>query len=145
MDWNQIENFESLNKIHNSNPYELSMILSKYNRDICIYYKKCIVGSEVFDWILTGTPPKKLKTYLKELLNNKSYSMEYLDEELNYIDDSDVCNDVRLSIKNSIKKQYLIYCYRKTKHNEFLKSRVRILSKIIWNGIKDLELENRIL
>ena len=145
MDWSDIEYFEKINRNNEFNSYKLSMILSKYNRDICIYYKRCIIGSEVFAWILGGRQPKNLKKYIKEFMLSKSYEEEYIDEELKYIDDVLVKSDVRSSLLKSLKRRHLIYSYRKTKDNDFLKTRVRILSKIIWGGLREIEFENKII
>ena len=145
MDWESIEaSNKKVCEEFNNNPYEMSMFLSILNRNICINYKRCVVGSEVFSWILTGKEPKNIKKYLRDALSDKSYVDEYIDEVLCYIDDSEVSEDVRLSLIKSLKKNYLLYNYKNTRKNDFKKSRVRILTKIFWHEIQLIKIENRI-
>lgn len=113
-------------------PYAAVNYISKAARRKMKQHNNIILESEAISWVLTGEEPRARKC---KSLYDISHDLPYLEEILCYVDDEDVCESVRESYKESLGAHHLIYCY----HNnldEFRKSRVRILTRMIWYNIQ---------
>lgn len=91
-----------------------------------------ILESEAITWALTGIQPK-----LRRVCKVAEWgTLNYLDEVLSYVDDENVAQSVRESYSESAKVHHLIYCYH-SDLNESQKSRVRVLTRMIWYNIQE--------
>lgn len=142
MNWSEINSQFAYIQKHDD-PYTACTVLANSARTLCINNLNCLSESEAISWILTNTPPRKLKKYLEYELHKESRMVQHLIDSLCYVDDKDIKLCVGLSILNSISAGHLIYEYRNIE-NEYLKSRVRILCNIIWNELKIIQNEDKI-
>ena len=90
-----------------------------------------ILASEAISWVLTGEKPNsKGRKY-----ENADANIHILDDILSGVDDLHIKESVRDTYFESMKAHHLIYCYH-TNLNESEKTRVRILSNMIWYNIE---------
>ena len=97
-----------------------------------------IQDSEAISWALTGIAPE-IHNY-KEKYTEVYYSrnkLSAMNDILSCVDDPEVCESVRQSIKASDLIHHLIYCYHPD-IDEYRQARVRILSKMIWDRFNSL-------
>lgn len=113
-------------------PYAAVNYIAKSARKKLKESNNGILESQAISWVLTGKEPK---VHRRMPVYNSSLNIPYVDEVLCYVDDEEVCESVRESYNESLLAHHLIYCY----HNnldEFRKSRVRILTRMIWYNIQ---------
>ena len=103
----------------------------------------CISESEAISWIITGVEPKYLHQKLEYAETRKNLDIIYANDRLLYIDDIDVRESTRETILVSKKEKHLIYKYKDVL-DESRKARVRILSNLIWDEMKQIRIENMI-
>jgi hypothetical protein len=103
----------------------------------------CISESEAISWVITGVEPKHLQKKLKYAETRKNLDIIYANDRLLYIDDIDVRESTRETILVSKKEKHLIYKYKDVL-DESRKARVRILSNLIWDEMKQIRIENMI-
>ena len=93
-----------------------------------------ILESKAISWVLTGESPKIPTRTSIEITDHVEYltSEEYLHELLCTVEDESVVESVRATFEASQRANHLIYCYNHSL-DEPQRSRVRILSKIVWD------------
>lgn len=101
-------------------------------------YHGMLSSSESLSYTLTDSFPTNFNSRIPILLIESKYIKQYINESLSYINDVDVKKSVILSIKNSLLNKKLEFWYCK---NLSLgqKSRVKIISRLIWNNIYPLK------
>jgi hypothetical protein len=87
--------------------------------------------AQAITWVVQGKEP----LYRGSNKTRKSYEEQEVNEQLNYIDDEEVCIAVRHSFKLSMSKRNLVYVYGKIK-DEPRKARVRVTTRILWYKLK---------
>lgn len=90
-----------------------------------------IMHSEAISWVISGNKPDILNRYTTRRARRVNAYISIIDDVLSEVDDEDVCNAVRESIKTSKNVNHLIYMY-KSVHGEDRQARVRILTRIVW-------------
>lgn len=114
----------------NGNIYAAVNYVAKAARTRAETHNNIILHSEAISWVLTGETPQILND-IDVAQSNHSYALSYIDEVLSCVDDSDVCECVRMSLKYSKKSNHLIYVYNGVPDTE-RQARVRILVRMIW-------------
>ena len=127
------EHFNEIVSKFNGNRYQAVQYIQKQSRKLLEYTDNRITDSEAITWVLTGEKPdyESRKTF-NEI--TAKYEDAYVDEILCYIDDKQVCESIRLSIRKSDKSKNLVYRYTKGL-DESKKSRVRVVTRIIWYNL----------
>lgn len=103
----------------------------------------CISESDALSWVVTGIEPKLLKEKLAIRERRKHLDMIYANDRLLCIDDPEVREATRDTILQSKNVGYLIYRYKDIS-DEPRQARVRILSNLIWDEMKQIRIENMI-
>lgn len=103
----------------------------------------CISESEAISWIITGVEPKHLQQKLDYVKYRKNIDIIYANDRLLYIEDKEVREAVKETILISKKERHLIYKYKDV-FDESRKARVRILSNLIWDEMKQIRIENMV-
>lgn len=107
--------------------------VAKSARDKIAHTDGHVLESEAISWVLTGEEPK-VRNKTEEI--ERWYLQNYIDDMLSEVDDIDVAQAVRDSYAASMEQHHLIYSY--PEHlDENRKSRVRILTRMIWYYIKN--------
>lgn len=128
------KNFKAWVERYNGNVYravyELGQAASKL-------VKKCnnkISNSEGISWLLNGNKPEyeHRRTYSD---TKRAIIEEYIDTNLELVDDKQICTCVRSSVWDSLNHRYLLYNYNGVEE-ESRRARIRILTKLIWYEIK---------
>lgn len=111
-------------------PYAAVMCIAKTARNIAESCDNAISHSSALNWVVTGDTPKNLlRPEAHMSYRDRCYSNAL--DRLNYVDDLAVKESVFCTILNSREEGHLIYSY-KDNLSDSQKSRVRILSNIIW-------------
>ena len=133
------EHFNEIVSKFNGNRYQAVQYIQKQSRKLLEYTDNRITDSEAITWVLTGEKPdyESRKTF-NEI--TAKYEDAYVDEILCYIDDKQVCESIRLSISKSKKSKNLVYRYTKGL-DETQKSRVRVVTRMIWYKLFNWHLE----
>lgn len=103
----------------------------------------CILESQALAWVVTGIEPKGIQEYYAQLKLLKQRKQMYVDDRLLYIDDIDVRNAVKVSIHESQQAHHLIYSYKDVT-DTYQQARVRILCRMIWDELLNLEAADKI-
>ncbi len=101
----------------------------------------CISESEAISWIITGKEPEYLQKKLEYADYRKNIDLIYANDRLLYIEDTEVREATRETILASKRENHLIYKYKDVS-DESRKARVRILSNLIWDEMRQIRLEN---
>lgn len=131
MTYDEIHAMDALSDQYGS-PYAAANAAANAARDLVKLYDNKILDSEAISWCITGEAPKILAT----MQSNKSIPYEryvsyQIDELLNYVEDPDVVESVRISFRESTIARHLIYVYN-SRMDEPRRTRVRVLTRMIW-------------
>lgn len=110
------------------------MYVVRAARKLAAKYDYIILDSEAISWVLTGERPKVVNKYIQCLDSRKTSDIAYIDDILSGVDDEEVCNCVKESIKESRSSNHLIYLYKGVL-DDCKKARIRILTRIIWYNL----------
>lgn len=127
------EKFQQFIDMCDGNVYKAVNLVAKLARQKAEATNNLVLHSEAISWVLTSETPQ----ILNEVSNPKdcaSYSTAYISDVLSYIDDIQVCDAVRTSLKHSKKEHHLIYLYRDVS-DEHRRARVRVLTRMIWYNL----------
>ena len=102
----------------------------------------CITESEALAWLITGVEPNKVKRWRNGELRRERRAATYAKDRLLYVDDKEVRSAVEKTLLESSKVEHLIYFYNNLQ-DESRKARVRILSNIIWDEMKLIDIDDR--
>lgn len=110
--------------------YELGQAAAKRVKDC----NNKISNAEGISWVLNGHKPdyEHRRAYWD---TKKAIIEEYIDTNLELIDDKQICKCVRSSVWSSLNHRYLLYDYKGV-DDESRRARIRILTKLIWYEIK---------
>ena len=114
--------FESINNYC----AEANKLYSRYGG--ILSHKECLIST------LTGELPEDLEHRKLVITSDASYFKAYVNSALSEVDDSKVKSSVQISLKASQSEHNLVFHYLEGL-SESQKSRVRILSKMIWNNL----------
>ena len=103
----------------------------------------CITESEALDWVVSGIEPTNLRPNLKLYFKHKNRTKEYVNDRLCYILDDEVRLAVKYTINNYKESGHLIYNYNNISDRS-RQARVRVLSNIIQDELKQIEIEDMI-
>ena len=117
--------------------------VSKLARHRAKSVDNCITESQAISWVITGVKPANIESYMKEKKRRETADLTYAEDRLLYIEDKEVKEAVRLTITMSREQKHLIYNYNDI-CDEPRKARVRILSSMIWDEMKRIQVENYI-
>ena len=115
--------------------------VSKVARHRAKSVNNCITESQAISWVITGVEPPHVQEYLKWKELRKRADIDYAEDRLLYVDDVEVREATRKTILESREAGHLIYSYNDIL-SEPRKARVRILSNIIWDEMKRIQVEN---
>lgn len=110
--------------------YELGQAAAKLVKDC----NNKISNAEGISWVLNGHKPdyENRRSYWD---TKKAIIEEYIDTNLELIDDGQIIKCVRSSVWNSLDHRYLVYDYKDV-DDESRRARIRILTNLIWYEIK---------
>lgn len=116
-------------EICEGNKYKAVIYISKLARHRRKLVNYVITESEAITWVISGVKPDNLYNRIKNNLKLKNDDVLPPYDRLVYIDDKDVVECVKISVKHS-KNNHLVYIYNeiKDKHRQ---ARVRILTNMI--------------
>lgn len=117
--------------------------VSKIARHRAKSVHNCITESQAISWVITGVEPKTLRKNLEYRKIRKTLDLRYAEDRLFYIDDKLVREATRETILESREKKHLIYKYKDI-FDEPRKARVRILSNIIWEEMRKIQIDNMV-
>lgn len=128
---------------HCDNVYSVVNTISSIARD---KYKECngyILDSEALTWVIQNTKPNHTDINRGNNMQSSKipYNMMTVDDILCNIEDVEVKESVKESILRSHESNYLLYYYKDIK-DEFKKSRVRIIVKMIWDKLIKGDIDN---
>lgn len=128
---------------HCDNAYSVVNTISSIARD---KYKECngyILDSEALTWVIQNTKPNHTDINRGNNMQSSKipYNMMTVDDILCNIEDVEVKESVKESILRSHESNYLLYYYKDIK-DEFKKSRVRIIVKMIWDKLIKGDIDN---
>lgn len=103
----------------------------------------CISESQALAWVVTGIEPADIAIYRESKKLEKERINMYIEDRLCYIEDVAVKDAVRITIQESSEKRHLIYNYNNIL-DECVKARVRIISNMVWDELRQLYVENHI-
>jgi hypothetical protein len=103
----------------------------------------CISESQALAWVVTGVEPKDIQLYREAKKLAKQRADMYIEDRLCYIEDVAVKDAVRITIQESREKRHLIYNYNNIL-DDCTKARVRIISNMVWDELRQLYVENHI-
>lgn len=132
------DKFNKLADVFGSN-YAAIRYLANSARQLMLKDTTQLLDSQALTWAITGEKP--VTKHINITLLDK-YNINKLEDVLCYVDDEDVCQDVRTSYEESLKSKHLIYCCNRTT-NEYQQARVRVLVRIIWYNLEYMEGNNR--
>ena len=132
------ENLALFNKLARlcGNRYLAVKYLASQSRDLGDQYKGVLLESQLLTWALTGIP-----TYdLKELERRKHYDSDIaqLEDYLCYVDDEEVCDQVRKYYKISLRSKHVILDDSNTL-DDYRQMRVNIILRMLWYGLPETE------
>nr|DAE37501.1 MAG TPA: hypothetical protein [Caudoviricetes sp.] len=110
--------------------YELGQSAAKRVKDC----NNKISNSEAISWVLNGDKPdyEHRRAYWD---TKKAIIEQYIDTNLELVDDKQIRKCVRSSVWDSLNHRYLLYDYKGV-DDEPRRARIRILTKLIWYEIK---------
>lgn len=116
--------------------------VSKLARQRAKSVDNCILESEALSWVLTGVEPKAVAIWRTRKNKKEELAKVYAKDRLMYVEDIDVRSAVEDSIDESIKGSHLIYLYNNVRDKD-RQARVRILSRMIWDEMMLIDIEDR--
>lgn len=129
--------FEAFNKIEQAcgNRYMAIMLLAKAARNLGNkFHSACICESKLIQWILTGSCPySKSKLETRKII---SETIDDIEDQLEFVDDEIVRQEVIKQYKQSIKNKRLTLC-NNTDISEGKTARINILLRMIWYHFKE--------
>lgn len=140
--WSQNSKFEEYEQALGSR-YAAIIYISQVARHRAKSVHNCITESQALSWVITGIEPKCLRERLKEWRRRKNADLLYAKDRLLYIVDDGIREATWETILESRRTGYLIYKYKDIV-DEPLKARVRILSNIIWDEMRNIRIQNLI-
>lgn len=141
--WTLDNRFEIYVQAFNGNRYAAINYVAKLGRKRRDSVDGCITEAQALSWVITGVEPPYIKKYLATQKQRREMAQNYVEDRLLYIDDLEVRDAVRSSIQQSKHSNHLIYCYNNT-NNEGQRARVRVLCNIIWDELRQLDVEDRV-
>lgn len=99
-----------------------------------------VLDSEAVCWVITGDVPESAKKFQSGYYESRSKRSPI--DRINYIEDRQVREAVKGTITKSLKKLHLIYTYKGIQ-DEYRKSRVRVISNMIWDEITREQVDNK--
>ena len=116
--------------------YSATVFVSRLARQLVAKYQDVISFAEALTWILSGEVPKNVLQYRQILRRREERFLGYAKDTLSTIWDEDVKQSVLESLVRSRKAGHLIYHYEGV-YDSYRQSRVRILTRKIWNEIRE--------
>ena len=126
-------NFDKLLDMFDNNRFQVVIYVSKLARKLSQDVYNIIRGSESLSWAISGITPENLERRIHKYLNNTQID-DMISYKLELVSNESVKDAVFETIHESLKSKHLIYVYKDIE-DPHLKSRVRILSNIIWEYI----------
>lgn len=133
-----IKRFENLI----GNKFKAVIYISKLARHRRELVHSVITESQAISWVITGIEPKGLYECINRHLKLKNEVILPPYDRLQYIDDKEIVECVKLSVKHS-NHTHLVYVYNEiTDKNK--QSRIRILTNMIVDELHKQMLEDKI-
>lgn len=114
--------------------------ISLLARKRCNEVNHCITESQALSWVVTGEEPADLSKYRAVQKAKKHKIKYYTKDRLMYIEDTEVRTAVSFSIDESRRQGYLVYVYGDIQ-DTCRQSRVRVLTNMVWDELRQLEME----
>jgi len=108
------------------NRYAASVCIAKLSRQYSRNLPGPVIESKLAHWVLTGQDPDKL-----HIKPRRDPDVEFMEDLLCYVDDVQVCNEVRSCYKMSILNRHLIYSCN-TNLSKYQQERVSIILRMCW-------------
>lgn len=120
------------------NRYVATMYLADATRTILDRYNNQLLESEAIAWLLTGVRPPHLKEH-PQPRPRRNWRKAWVTDRLSEVLDVEVKQAVLETIRHSKRIHELDFCYNLVQ-DEPRRTRVRILSRIIWTATQQEEM-----
>ena len=130
MIWDDYKRFDNYCNTHHVNRFAQINKIAKISRRLADQENNRVLHSEAISWCVSGETPKILS--MPQLPRSDVRIVQaYVDDTLFGVDNLDVVDSVRVSIRESFRANHLIYVYSKVL-DECTCARIRILTNMIW-------------
>lgn len=114
--------------------------LARKRRKECEY---CITESQALAWVISGVEPIEVSLWRSREKEREDAKTLCMQDRIMYIEDKLIRDAVEVSINLSLEAGHLIYRY-KGLSNPYQKARVRIICRMIWDELKQIDLSNQL-
>lgn len=120
------------------NRYVATMYLADATRTILDRYNNQLLESEAIAWLLTGVRPPHLQEKPKPR-PRRNWRKAWVTDRLSEVLDVEVKQAVLETVRRSKRVHRLEFCYKDVS-DESRRTRIRILSRIIWTATQQEEM-----